>query len=78
MEFIQRLPVASSIILTAPLRVVHNLVASDMATVYLNIANMVSGARVKEVIGKPLQMGGRVAYIHAAKANPGVALCQCC
>ena len=78
LEFIHRLLVASSVILMAPLQVVCNLVASDTATIYLNIANMVSGARAKEVIGKPLQMGGKVTYICAAKANPGVALCQCC
>ena len=78
MEYIQRSPVASSVILTAPLRVVHNSAASDMATVYLNITDTVSGARSKEVINRPIQMGGSVAYIHAAKANPGVALCQCC
>ena len=78
MKLIQKLPVASSVVLTAPLRVVHNSVASDMATVYLNIADTVSSARAKEVIGKPLQMGGRVAYIHATKANSGVALCQHC
>jgi len=78
MEFIQRSPAASSVILMAPLRVVCNLVVLNMATVYLNIANTVSGARAKEVINRPLQMGGKVAYICAVKANPGVALCQCC
>ena len=56
----------------------RNLAASDMATVYLNIADMVSGARVKEVVNRPIQMGGKVLYIHAAKANPGIALCQHC
>jgi len=59
MEFIQRLLAASSVILTAPLRVVWNLVASDTATIYLNIADTMSGVRVKEVIGKPLQMLGK-------------------
>ena len=49
-----------------------------MATVYLNIADTVSGARAKEVLNRPLQMGGKVSYIHAAKVNPGVALCQRC
>jgi len=78
MEFIQRSPAASSVVLTAPLWVVHNSAASNMATVYLNIADTVSGARAKEVISKPLQMGGKVVYIRAAKANPGMVLCQCC
>jgi len=50
MEFIQRLAAPSSVILTVPIRIVCNSAASDMATVYLNIANTVSGARVKEVI----------------------------
>ena len=69
MDFIQRSPAVSSVILTAPLQIVHNLAASDSATVYLNIANTVSGARVKEVVNHPIQMGGKVAYICVAKAN---------
>ena len=63
LEFIQRLPSVSSIILTAPLRVVCNSAALDMATVYMNITDTVCGARAKEVIGKPLQMGGSVVFI---------------
>jgi len=78
MDYIRRSPVASSVILMAPPCVVHNSAASDMATVYLNIANTVSRVRAKEVINRPIQMGGAVAYICAAKANPGVALCQRC
>ena len=78
MEHIRRSPAASSVILTAPLRVVRNSAASDTATVYLNIADTVSGARAKEVVNRPIQMGGSVAIIRAAKANPGVALCQRC
>jgi len=50
MEYIQRSPAASSVILMAPLHVVRNSVASDMATVYLNITDMVSGVRAKEVV----------------------------
>jgi len=78
MDYIRRSPAASSMILTAPIRIVHNSAASDTATIYLNIANMVSGVRAKEVVNHPLQMGGKVSYIRAAKANPGIALCQCC
>jgi len=63
MDYIQRLPAASSMILMAPICIVHNSVASDMATVYLNIADTVSGVRAKEVVNHPLQMGGRVSYI---------------
>jgi len=78
MEYIQRLPAASSVILMAPLHIVRNSAASDTATIYLNITDTVSGARAKEVTNWPLQMGGLVSYICAAKANPGIVLCQCC
>ena len=78
LEYIHRLLAASSVILTAPLCMVRNSVASDMATVYLNITDTVSGAQAKKVINHPLQMGGKVSYILVAKANPGIALCQCC
>jgi len=62
-EFIHKSLAASSIILTAPLWVVHNSAASDTVMVYLNIADMVSGARAKEVISRPIQMGGKIAFI---------------
>jgi len=62
MDFIQRSPAASSVILTVPLCIVCNLVASDTATIYLNIADTVSGARAKEVINRPLQGGEGVLH----------------
>jgi len=40
MDYIRRSPAASSVILMAPLRVVRNSAASDMATMYLNIADV--------------------------------------
>jgi hypothetical protein len=59
-------------------RVVRDLPKSDMATVYLNIADSVSGARAWALLKQSVQFGQYVACFRAAQANPGMALCSCC
>jgi hypothetical protein len=59
-------------------RIIRDSPASDTATVYLNIADSVSGARAKALIGRTVQFGRYVASFKAARANPGLPLCIRC
>jgi hypothetical protein len=62
------------IVLQGPLRVVQDSAASDMATIYMNVADSVSSTRTKALIGWTVQFG----QFRAARANPGSPLCQRC
>jgi hypothetical protein len=66
------------LILTGPPRIVCNSPASDTATVYLNVADLVSGERVRTLSWRSVQWGQYTAFIRAARASPGVALCDHC
>jgi hypothetical protein len=66
------------VVLQGPLRVVCDLVALDMATVYMNVADSVSGVCAKALIGQMVQFGQFVAVFRAARANLGSPLCQWC
>jgi hypothetical protein len=68
----------SLIILQTPAWVVRDSPKSDTCTVYLNVADSVSGARAKGLVGKTVQFGQYASYFRAARANPGSPLCFCC
>jgi hypothetical protein len=59
-------------------RIIRDSPASDTATVYLNIADSVSGARAKALMGRTVQFGRYVASFKVARANPGLPLCIRC
>nr|BAB32466.1 Gag-like protein [Tricholoma matsutake] len=65
-------------VLQVPPRVVRDSRMSDTCTVYLNVADSVSSARAKALIGRGVQFRRYVAYVRAARANPGLPLCQRC
>ena len=69
---------SSLAVLSTPPRVVRDSRMSDTATVYLNIADSVSGARSKALLGRSVQFGRFVCPFRAARANPGAALCTRC
>jgi hypothetical protein len=69
---------ASLVVLQTPARVVRDSPKSDTCTVYLNVADSVSGARAKGLIGKTVQFGQYTSYFRAARANPGSPLCSHC
>jgi hypothetical protein len=66
------------VIFQGPLRVVCDSVASDMATIYMNVADSVSGAHAKALVRWTVQFGWFVAVFRAARANLGSPLCQQC
>jgi hypothetical protein len=59
-------------------RVVRDSRFSDTATVYINIADSVSGANAKALTGRTVQFGRWIATFRMARANPGAALCTRC
>jgi hypothetical protein len=61
-----------------PPRVVRDSRFSDMATVYINIMDSVSGANAKALTGRTVQFGRWVASFRTARANPGSPLCIRC
>jgi hypothetical protein len=69
---------ASLVVLQTPARVVRDSPKSDTCTVYLNVADSVSGARAKGLVRKTVQFGQYASYFRAARANPGSPLCSCC
>jgi hypothetical protein len=69
---------ASLVVLQTPARVVRDSPKSDTCTVYLNVADSVSGARAKGLVGKTVQFGQYASYFRAARANPGSPLCSRC
>jgi hypothetical protein len=69
---------ASLVVLQTPARVVCDSPKSDTCTVYLNVADSVSGARAKGLVRKTVQFGQYASYFRAARANPGSPLCSCC
>jgi hypothetical protein len=70
--------VRDHVVLQTPPRVVRDSPKSDTATVYLNVADSVSGARAKVLLRQSVQFGRYVAYFRTARANPGMALCNRC
>jgi hypothetical protein len=68
----------SLVVLQTPTRVVHDSPKSDTCTVYLNVTDLVSGARAKGLIGKTVQFGQYALYFRVARANPGSPLCSRC
>jgi hypothetical protein len=78
MTQIGKLGFASLVVLQTPMRVVRDSPKSDTCTVYLNVADSVSGARAPCLIGKTVQFGQYASYFRAARANPGSPLCSRC
>ena len=78
MSQIGRSGLASLVVLQTPARVVRDSPKSDTCTVYLNVADSVSGARAKGLVGKSVQFGQYASYFRAARANPGSPLCSRC
>jgi hypothetical protein len=66
------------VILQGPLRVVQDLAASDMATIYMNVADSVSSTCAKVLIRWTVQFGQFIAVFRATRANLGSPLCQWC
>jgi hypothetical protein len=67
---------ASLVVLQTPAWVVRDSPKSDTCTVYLNVADSVSGARAKGLVRKTVQFGQYTSYFRAARANPGSLLCS--
>ena len=66
------------IMAVGPPMVVQDSCVSDTVTVYLNVADLVSGVRAKVLLHHAVQFGLYACPFSAAQANPGMALCQCC
>ena len=78
MANISRAGLKDLVVLHGPPRAVRDSRASDTATVYLNVADSVSGARAKLLLRRAVQFGLYACPFRAARANPGLALCQRC
>jgi hypothetical protein len=78
MSQIAKAGLSSLVVLSAPARVVRDSPKSNTCTVYLNVADSVSGARAKALVKRKVQFGQYVAVFKEARANPGSPLCTRC
>ncbi|KAJ3561517.1 hypothetical protein NP233_g10143 [Leucocoprinus birnbaumii] len=71
-------PMASSFDLASTPRVMRASPTSDTSIVWVDLHDSQSGANVKALVGKSLQIGAITCPIRAACANLGMPQCQCC
>ncbi|KAJ3567968.1 hypothetical protein NP233_g6019 [Leucocoprinus birnbaumii] len=71
-------PMASSFDLASTPRVMRASPTSNTSIVWVNLHDSQSGANVKALVGKSLQIGVIACPIRAARANPGTPQCQRC
>ena len=67
-----------NITLTSKLQVIKVLLKSDMSIIWIDIWDIQSGSRAKELINQCFNVGRYIAIIRGANMNPGVLQCKNC